>query len=112
MNPLQVNFAVHDLAAGVRFYSAMFASGPAVLKPDCAKWMLNDPRVSFTIFVRDASPSVIELSGKHPNNTQPLTNNDPLTIIRKDHVDPPLHCDRAVHRQFLSLADGRSAAQS
>jgi len=51
MNPVQVNFAVHDLAAGVRFYSAMFASGPAVLKPDCAKWMLNDPRVSFTIFV-------------------------------------------------------------
>jgi len=65
MNPVQVNFAVHDLAAGVRLYSAMFASGPAVLKPDCAKWMLNDPRVSFTIFVRDASPCVIDLSGQN-----------------------------------------------
>lgn len=55
MNPLHVNFAVDDLAAGVRFYSAMFASAPAVLKPDCAKWTLDDPRVSFTIFTSDAS---------------------------------------------------------
>ena len=55
MNPLQVNFAVHDLAAGVRFYSAMFASAPAVLKPDCAKWVLNDPRVSFTIVAPGAA---------------------------------------------------------
>jgi len=64
MNPLHVNFAVHDLAAGVRFYSAMFAGGPAVLKPDCAQWMLNDSRAHFTIFVREASPCVIDLSGQ------------------------------------------------
>ena len=55
MNSQQVNFAVHDLATAIRFYSAMFASAPAVLKPDCAKWMLNDPRVSFTIFAPDAA---------------------------------------------------------
>jgi len=53
MNARQVNFAVDDLAAGIRFYSAMFASAPAVLKPDCAKWTLNAPRVNLTIFVRD-----------------------------------------------------------
>ena len=55
MNAQQVNFAVYDLAEAIRFYSAMFASAPAVLKPDCAKWMLNDPRVSFTIFAPDAA---------------------------------------------------------
>jgi len=55
MNSLQVNFAVDDLAAGIRFYSAMFASAPAVLKPDCAKWTLNAPRVSFTIFISETS---------------------------------------------------------
>ena len=54
MNSQQVNFTVHDLATAIRFYSAMFASAPAVLKPDCAKWVLNDPRVSFTIFAPDA----------------------------------------------------------
>jgi hypothetical protein len=55
MNPLQVNFAVDDLAAGIRFYSAMFASAPAMLKPDCAKWTLNAPSVSFTIFISETS---------------------------------------------------------
>jgi hypothetical protein len=55
MSARQVNFPVHDLAAATRFYSAMFASAPAVLKPDCAKWTLNVPRVSLTIFTSDAS---------------------------------------------------------
>lgn len=55
MNARQVNFPVHDLAAAIRFYSAMFASAPAVLKPDCAKWTFDEPRVSFTIFTSDAS---------------------------------------------------------
>lgn len=55
MSARQVNFPVHDLAAAIRFYSAMFASAPVVLKPDCAKWTLNAPRVSFTIFTSDAS---------------------------------------------------------
>ena len=49
MNARHVNFAVDDLAAGIRFYSAMFASAPAVLKPDCAKWTLDASRVSVTI---------------------------------------------------------------
>lgn len=61
MNARHVNFAVDDLAAGIRFYSAMFASAPAVLKPDCAKWTLDAPRVSVTIFTsgtsRCAAPS-------------------------------------------------------
>lgn len=57
MNARPVNFAVDDLAAGIRFYSALFASAPSVLKPDCAKWTLDAPRVSFTIFTSDASCS-------------------------------------------------------
>ena len=55
MSARQVNFPVHDLAAAIHFYSSMFASAPAVLKPDCAKWTLNVPRVSFAIFTSDAS---------------------------------------------------------
>lgn len=51
MSARQVSFPVHDLAAAIRFYSAMFASAPAVLKPDCATWKLKESRVSFTIFV-------------------------------------------------------------
>jgi hypothetical protein len=58
MNPLEINFAVYDLVAGVRFYSAMFASEPAERKSDYAKWMIDDPNVSFTVFAPEALPCV------------------------------------------------------
>jgi hypothetical protein len=64
-----MNFPVYDLAAGVRFYSEMFASEPAELKPDYAKWMIDYPRVSFTILAPDALPCVINLSGQCPDRT-------------------------------------------
>lgn len=49
MNPLHAHFAVDNLAAGVRFYSMMFASEPAVLKSNYAEWILDDARVAFAI---------------------------------------------------------------
>src|SRR5262249_49810651 len=36
----------------VGFYSALFAAKPSVVKPDYAKWMLEDPRVNFAISTR------------------------------------------------------------
>ena len=49
MKRLHVHVAVDDLPHSVRFYSTLFASEPAVLKDDYAKWMLEDPRVNFAI---------------------------------------------------------------
>ena len=49
MKRLHVHVAVNDLSHSVRFYSTLFASEPAVLKDDYAKWMLDDPRVNFAI---------------------------------------------------------------
>jgi catechol 2,3-dioxygenase-like lactoylglutathione lyase family enzyme len=49
MKRFHVNLAVDDLAQSVRFYSTLFATEPTVLKPDYAKWMLEDPRVNFSI---------------------------------------------------------------
>lgn len=49
MNRFHVHLNVADLAASIRFYSELFAARPAVLKPDYAKWMLEDPRVNFAI---------------------------------------------------------------
>lgn len=40
---------VKNLGEGIRFYSALFDAPPAVSKPDYAKWMLEDPRVNFSI---------------------------------------------------------------
>src|ERR1043166_6165906 len=49
MKRFHVNLAVDDLAVSVRFYSTLFATEPTVLKPDYARWMLEDPRVNFSI---------------------------------------------------------------
>lgn len=49
MKRMHVNVTVTDLDASVRFYNSLFDAQPAVLKPDYAKWMLEDPRVNFAI---------------------------------------------------------------
>jgi len=52
MKRMHVHVAVDDLTASINFYSALFAAEPSVLKPDYAKWMLDDPRVNFAISAR------------------------------------------------------------
>lgn len=49
MKRLHVHVGVEDLDQSIRFYSTLFASEPTVVKPDYAKWMLDDPRVNFAI---------------------------------------------------------------
>jgi hypothetical protein len=49
MKRLHVHVSVDDLDQSVRFYSALFAAEPTLLKSDYAKWMLDDPRVNFAI---------------------------------------------------------------
>ncbi len=61
MKRLHVHVAVENLAASVRFYSALFAAEPSVLRSDYAKWMLDDPRLNFAISQRGASPGVEHL---------------------------------------------------
>lgn len=52
MKRLHVHLSVDDLAQSIRFYSLLFATEPSVLKPDYAKWMLDDPHVNFAISTR------------------------------------------------------------
>ncbi len=49
MKRFHVNMRVADIERSVRFYSVLFATPPSVIKPDYAKWMLEDPRVNFAI---------------------------------------------------------------
>ncbi|BBE34547.1 ArsI/CadI family heavy metal resistance metalloenzyme [Sphingosinicella microcystinivorans] len=62
MKRLHVHVAVSDLDASTRFYSALFAAEPTVMKADYAKWMLEDPRVNFAISTHDdATPGLSHL---------------------------------------------------
>lgn len=49
MKRFHVNVAVADLDQSTRFYSTLFGVEPTVLKDDYAKWMLEDPRLNFSI---------------------------------------------------------------
>jgi len=61
MKRFHVHVAVPDLGAGIRFYSTMFGAEPAVVKPDYAKWMLEDPRVNFAISKRGGKAGINHL---------------------------------------------------
>ena len=49
MKRFHVNVAVADLGRSVKFYSILFGAAPTVLKPDYAKWLLDDPRINFSV---------------------------------------------------------------
>jgi len=61
MKRFHVHVAVDDLASNIRFYSTVFGSPPTVEKPDCAKWMLEDPLVNFAISQRGLKAGIDHL---------------------------------------------------
>lgn len=61
MNRFHVHLNVADLSASIRFYTQLFGAEPTVLKPDYAKWMLEDPRVNFAISDTGRAPGVDHL---------------------------------------------------
>ncbi len=61
MKRIHVHVGVEDLPTAIGFYSALFATQPTVVKPDYAKWMLDDPRVNFAISTRGKRPGLDHL---------------------------------------------------
>jgi len=49
MKRFHIHVSVADLSQSIQFYSKLFGGEPVVVKPDYAKWMLEDPRVNFAI---------------------------------------------------------------
>jgi len=61
MKRFHVHVAVENLNTSLDFYSRLFGAQPVVLKPDYAKWMLDDPRINFAISQRPIAPGVDHL---------------------------------------------------
>ena len=61
MKRFHVHVRVADLEQSISFYSTLFGLPPAVLKPDYAKWMLEDPRVNFAISTHAANAGLDHL---------------------------------------------------
>jgi catechol 2,3-dioxygenase-like lactoylglutathione lyase family enzyme len=54
MKRMHLHIAVADLETSISFYNTLFGAAPSVVKPDYAKWMLDDPSVNFAISSRSA----------------------------------------------------------
>ena len=70
MKRFHVHVAVDDLDAGVGFYSKVFGAPPTVVKPDYAKWMVEDPRINFAISARGVKPGVNHLGFQLDNDEE------------------------------------------
>lgn len=63
MKRFHVHVGVADLDQSLAFYSSLFGAQPVVVKPDYAKWMLDDPRINFAISMREGASKGIEHVG-------------------------------------------------
>jgi catechol 2,3-dioxygenase-like lactoylglutathione lyase family enzyme len=72
MKRLHVHVGVADLDQSIRFYSTLFATEPAVVKDDYAKWMLEDPRVNFAISAGKHDHKGIQHLGVQAENIEEL----------------------------------------
>jgi len=70
MKRMHVNVSVTDLNASIAFYNSLFASEPAVVKSDYAKWMLDDPRVNFAITTRGTQKGIDHLGIQVENDAE------------------------------------------
>jgi catechol 2,3-dioxygenase-like lactoylglutathione lyase family enzyme len=61
MKRFHVHVSVDNLDANIRFYSTVFGMPPTVLKPDYAKWIVDEPRINFAISKRGLKPGVDHL---------------------------------------------------
>jgi len=67
---MHVHVAVDDLDRSIGFYSALFDAQPAIVKPDYAKWMLDDPRVNFAISARGREAGLDHLGIQVENKSE------------------------------------------
>jgi catechol 2,3-dioxygenase-like lactoylglutathione lyase family enzyme len=72
MKRLHVHVGVGDLDRSLAFYSALFGAEPTVVKPDYAKWMLDDPRVNFAISAGQHASKGVEHLGIQAEDSDEL----------------------------------------
>lgn len=70
MKRMHVNLSVADLDTSIRFYSTLFSVEPTVVKADYAKWMLDDPRVNFSITTRGERKGIDHLGIQAENDEE------------------------------------------
>ncbi|HET9819814.1 MAG TPA: ArsI/CadI family heavy metal resistance metalloenzyme [Rhodanobacteraceae bacterium] len=70
MKRFHVHVNVENIEASTRFYTTLFGVAPSVVKPDYAKWMLEDPRINFAISQRGRAAGVDHLGLQAEDNAE------------------------------------------
>lgn len=70
MKRLHINLSVSDLNQSVEFYTQLFAAEPTKLKVDYAKWMLDDPRVNFSLTTHGGEVGIDHLGLQVDNDAE------------------------------------------
>lgn len=87
MKRFHVHLAVSNLEASIRFYNALFAAEPDVIKEDYAKWMLEDPSVNFAISQRSASHGLDHLGFQVDSDAELAQINDRLEAAELPSIE-------------------------
>ncbi len=86
MKRMHIHVFIDDLQKSINFYSQLFASKPAKIKEDYAKWMLEDPKVNFAISTHGGKPGLdhfgiqVEDKGELEGMREQLKNADMQTF--------------------------------
>lgn len=70
MKRFHVHVKVKELDESIAFYSALFNMQPSLVKPDYAKWMLEDPRINFAISTEHGENGIEHLGIQADNETE------------------------------------------
>lgn len=73
MKRFHVHLHVDDLSRNIGFYSKLFASEPARIESDYAKWMLEDPPLNFAISTRGSKLGIDHLGIQTDDATELAT---------------------------------------
>ena len=58
---VHICLVVKDVDANVAFYTSLFGEPPTILKPDYAKWQLEDPKLNFSVDAHGDKPGLDHL---------------------------------------------------
>ena len=70
MKRLHIHVGVENIDKSIRFYSDLFGADPVKTKADYAKWLLDDPRVTFAISTRASEKEVDHLGIQVDENVE------------------------------------------
>ena len=109
MRRMHIGLQVDDLDESIAFYTRLFGVEPTLRRPDYAKWMLEDPRVNFSLdthgcgFPGSAHYGIQVES--HPELEQMREHIDSAGMARADQDD--LVCGYQLqHKSWVTDPDG------